>query len=225
MRWMERCGSVSCRARSCCFCPPAPCAGAKRAWWMALQKYEGHAHTWLRSEAHTWVWCAVLCTDNTKNITVYLSMCPWFSGGSKHCWSASSVAFTWTRWSSQDIVSIPFELWKKRCLCNYFPSPQPHHYLKDLPPSPSGLVLVVYQELCFDIHVAAWLGCRIDICEVLGRLLLLCFLFTPCTFSSLSPLPRQVHPLSFFPFEVIQLTLCLHRKNKFLCDSHNNPRF
>ena len=62
--------------------------------------------------------------------------------------------------------------------------------LPSLPQRPlSGFVLVVHQERCFDIHVAAWLRCEGDSCKVLGHLLLfLCFLFTSYTFSSLSPL-------------------------------------
>lgn len=89
--------------------------------------------------------------------------------------------------------SFPSPLsFEKRYICNYFPSPLPHHYLWDLRLSLSRFVLVVHQELCFDIHVTAWLRCKRDSCKVLGHLLLLlCFLFTYCTFSfpPLSSLP------------------------------------
>lgn len=70
---------------------------------------------------------------------------------------------------------------QKRCICNYFPFFLPHHYCTDLPLS-LIFILVVHQDLCFDIHVTAWLRCKRDSCEVLGHLLLLmCVFFTSCT--------------------------------------------
>lgn len=73
--------------------------------------------------------------------------------------------------------SLPLSLdLQKRCICNYFPLFLPHHYCTDLPLS-LIFILVVHQELCFDIHATPWLRCKRDSCEVLGHLLLLMCLF------------------------------------------------
>lgn len=50
-------------------------------------------------------------------------------------------------------LSLSLDL-QKRCICNYFPLFLPHHYCTDLPLS-LIFILVVHQELCFDIHVTA----------------------------------------------------------------------
>lgn len=120
-------------------------------------------------------------------------------------------------------------IFEKTWICNYFPSILPHHYLRDLPLSLSFcfFVLLVHQELRFDIHVAAWLRCRRDSCKVLGHLLLLlCFLFTSCTFSSSS------FPLLPLPWFILSLLLwgCITElvpasQHVFLYDSHNNHHF
>lgn len=122
-------------------------------------------------------------------------------------------------------LSLSLDL-QKWCICNYFPLFLPHHYCTDLPLS-LIFILVVHQELCFDIHVTAWLRCKRDSCEVLGHLLLLmCVFFTLCTaFILSSPLPSLVVVYDTSLVCVAGFAQASRYGCYTLCGSHNNPQF
>lgn len=133
---------------------------------------------------------------------------------------ASSFTSMWITWgSSQKVARLPLP-WslKKRMNLQIFPF-SPASSLPQRSPSIfislplSVFALLVHQVLCFDIHVAAWLRCKRDSCEVLGHLLLLLFPF----FLSW-----------FFLSLLLRLYKCLCPQDMFFfCkfESHNNQQF
>lgn len=167
------------------------------------QKYVGHKL--FRGKQRGWQHCTsclgFLHTRSLKNTSYSVICCfiKWTPSESKVCvctrlfpGSCSSLYSHWhgsSEVARRLLVSIPWSSKKKkkrkRCFCNYFPSPPPHHYFRDPPMSLSISACPSRARLWYSCCGAIEMQNR-ELQGLRSCFLLLCCLFTSCTFPYLS---------------------------------------